>query len=66
MTAKQLSRLQPFGSNGRLQMGETPGTREAIGRMTESLKKEGMPADKAKKIATDAAKRADRRANDKR
>ena len=45
---------------------ETPGTRDAIGRMAESLKKEGMPADKAKKIATDAALRADRRANDKR
>ena len=41
---------------------ETPGTREAISRMTRSLKKEGMPADKAKKIATECAHRADRRA----
>jgi len=45
---------------------ETPGTREAVSKMAESLKKEGMPADRAKDIARKAAIRADRRAENKR
>ncbi len=41
---------------------ETKGMRDAIARETKSLVKEGIPRDKAKKIATDCAHRADRRA----
>jgi len=55
--------MQP-GRHGRLTMGsnETKGMRDAIARETKSLVKEGISRDKAKKIATDCAHRADRRA----
>ena len=47
-------------------MGETPGHRDAIDRMTKQLKTNNpgqMSAQAARKIARDAAIRADRRKN---
>jgi pyrroline-5-carboxylate reductase len=46
--------------------GEKPGYRQAMERMTERLVKSGVPADKARKTAQDAAQRADRKERDKR
>jgi len=46
--------------------GEIPKVRQAMERMTERLVNGGMPADKARKTAQDAAVRADRKERDKR
>ena len=46
--------------------GEKPAIRQGMERMTERLVNSGVPADKARKVAQDAAQRADRRERDKR
>jgi len=46
--------------------GEKPGYRQAMERMTQRLVNSGVPADKARKTAQDAAQRADRKERDKR
>lgn len=46
--------------------GENPKVREAMDRFTSRLVQSGMPADKARKTAQDAAVRADRKERDKR
>jgi hypothetical protein len=46
--------------------GEKPGYRQAMERLTERLVNSGVPADKARKTAQDAAQRADRKERDKR
>ena len=46
--------------------GEKPAFRQAMERMTERLVNSGVPADKARKEAQDAAQRADRKERDKR
>lgn len=46
--------------------GEKPGYRQAMERLTERLVNSGVPADKARKEAQDAAVRADRKERDKR
>ncbi len=46
--------------------GEKPAFRQAMERMTERLVNSGVPADKARKTAQDAAQRADRKERDKR
>lgn len=46
--------------------GEKPAIRQGMERMTERLVNGGMPSDKARKIAQDAAVRADRKERDKR
>jgi len=45
--------------------GERPGYREAMERMARQLREGGMPADKARQTAQDAAKRQDQRERDK-
>lgn len=40
--------------------GERDGARDAIGRMKQALVKDGVPLEKAKKTAIDAALRFDR------
>jgi pyrroline-5-carboxylate reductase len=46
--------------------GEKPAYRQAMERLTERLVNSGVPADKARKAAQDAAQRADRKERDKR
>lgn len=46
--------------------GELPKVRQAMERMTERLVNSGVPSDKARKTAQDAAVRADRKERDKR
>ena len=46
--------------------GEEPAYRQAMERLTERLVNSGVPADKARKAAQDAAQRADRKERDKR
>jgi len=46
--------------------GEKPGYRQAMERLTERLVNSGVPVDKARKEAQDAAQRADRKERDKR
>lgn len=46
--------------------GEKPGYRQAMENMTQRLVNSGVPADKARKAAQDAAQRADRKERDKR
>ena len=46
--------------------GERPGYREAMERTARQLRDSGVPAEKARKIAQDAAKRHDQRERDKR
>lgn len=46
--------------------GEKPAYRQAMDRLTERLVNSGVPADKARKTAQDAAQRADRKERDKR
>ena len=46
-------------------MSERAGYREAMERMTEQLRKSGMPADKARKTAQDTARRTDEMQRDK-
>lgn len=46
--------------------GEIPKVRQAMERLTERLVNSGVPADKARKTAQDAAQRADRKERDKR
>ncbi len=48
-------------SRDRIEGGERPGVREAIGRHTEQLVKAGNPPEKAKAIATQAAIRHEQR-----
>ena len=46
--------------------GEKPAIRQGMDQMTKRLVESGMPSDKARKVAQDAAQRADRRERDKR
>lgn len=45
--------------------GERPGYREAMDRMTKQLRDGGMPADKARKVAQETARKHDQRQTDK-
>lgn len=45
--------------------GERPGYREAMERMQRQLQQGGMPADKARQTAQDAARKHDQRQTDK-
>jgi hypothetical protein len=45
--------------------GERPGYREAMNRMAKQLRDSGMPADKARKAAQEAALRQDRAERDR-
>lgn len=46
--------------------GEKPAIRQGMDQMTKRLVEGGMPSDKARKVAQDAAVRADRKERDKR
>lgn len=45
--------------------GERPGYREAMERMQRQLREGGMPADKARKVAQETARKHDQRQSDK-
>jgi len=45
--------------------GERPGYREAMDRMTKQLRDGGMPADKARQVAQETARKHDQRQTDK-
>jgi ribosomal protein S16 len=45
--------------------GERPGYREAMERMQRQLQQGGMPADKARQVAQETARKQDRRETDK-
>lgn len=46
-------------------MSERAGYREAMERMTKQLRESGMPADKARKVAQETARKADQKQTDK-
>jgi division protein CdvB (Snf7/Vps24/ESCRT-III family) len=46
--------------------GEKPAIRHGMDQMTKRLVEPGMASEKARKVAQDAAQRADRRERDKR
>lgn len=46
-------------------MSERAGYREAMDRMTQRLRESGMNSDKARKVAEDTARKADRKQSDK-
>jgi hypothetical protein len=46
-------------------VSERAGYREAMERMTKQLRESGMPADKARKVAQDTARRTDETQRDK-
>jgi hypothetical protein len=45
--------------------GERPGYREAMERMQRQLREGGMPADKARQVAQETARKHDQRQTDK-
>jgi len=45
--------------------GERPGYREAMERMQRQLRANGMPADKARQVAPETARKHDQRQTDK-
>jgi hypothetical protein len=46
-------------------VSERDGYREAMERMSQKLRESGMPADKARKVAQDTARRRDETQRDK-
>jgi len=46
-------------------VSERAGYREAMERMTKQLRESGMPADKARKVAQETARKADQKQTDK-
>lgn len=46
-------------------MSERAGYREAMERMTKRLRESGMPADKARKVAQETARKADQKQTEK-
>jgi len=46
-------------------VSERAGYREAMERMSQKLRESGMPADKARKVAQDTARRTDETQRDK-
>ena len=46
-------------------MSERAGYREAMERMTQRLRESGMPADKARQVAQETARKADQKQTDK-
>jgi hypothetical protein len=46
-------------------VSERDGYREAMERMSQKLRESGMPADKARKVAEDTARRRDQDQRDK-